>query len=54
MMGTLDTTPQELQTWKTKNYVFVADHLVGSITFDEGFSEYPLRDWYYKELKGNK
>ena len=54
MMGTLNTKPQDLQTWKQKNYVFVADHLVGYVSFDTGdYQEYPYKDWYYKELKGS-
>lgn len=53
MMGTLDTQPQELQAWKLKNYLFVADHLVGYVDFESGsYQEYPYRDWYYDELKG--
>lgn len=52
MMGTLDTKPQDLQAWKQKNYVFVADHLVGYVSFDTGeYQEFPYKDWYYKELK---
>lgn len=53
MMGTLDTKPEELQAWKEKNYVFVADHLVGYLSFDAelSYEEYPFKDWYYEELK---
>lgn len=53
MMGDLDTPVSAPQEWKKKNYVFVADHLVGDIMFDTGeWSEYPYRDWYYKEQGG--
>jgi len=54
MMKTLNTTPEELQAWKEKNYVFVADHLVGLINFEtpEEYNEYPFKDWHYEELKG--
>lgn len=52
LMGTLDTKPQKLQAWKQKNYIFVADHLVGYVSFDTGeYQEYPYKDWYYKQLK---
>lgn len=45
--------PSELEEWKKRHYVYVADHLVGSITFDtKMYDDYPFRDWYYKELKG--
>lgn len=47
------TDQKEIDTWKKTNYVFVADHLVGNIDFETGtYKEYPYRDWYYKELKG--
>ncbi len=53
MMGNLDTPVSVPQDWKKKNYVFVGDHLVGDIMFDtEDWAEYPYKDWYYKELKG--
>lgn len=46
---------KEVTQWKQDNYVYVADHLVGSIEFEtQIFKEYPLRDWHYKELKGIK
>lgn len=53
MMGSFDTKQSELDSWKKKNYVFVADHLLGYLEFsNEGyFNYYPYRDWYYKELK---
>jgi hypothetical protein len=39
--------------WKQDNYVYVADHLVGSIDFETGkWSAFPYRDWQYKELGG--
>ena len=47
------TTPQDLKTWETKNYVDVADHYVGRIDFDAKlYNDYPLKDSYYKELGG--
>lgn len=47
------TDQKEIDAWKKTNYIFVADHLVGSIDFETGtYKEYPYRDWYYKELKG--
>lgn len=53
MMGSLDTPPESLTAWKKNNYVYVADHLIGDVTFDSGeYNDYPFRDWYYKELKG--
>lgn len=53
MMGDLDTPISAPQDWKKKNYVFVADHLVGDIMFDtKEWDEYPYRDWYYKEQGG--
>ncbi len=53
MMGSLDTQPADLQAWKTNNYVFVADHFLGYMSFDtDEFMEYPYKDWYYRELKG--
>ncbi len=55
MMGDTSTQPNDLQTWKKTNYVYVADHLVGAVEFETGaFDQYPYRDWYYKELKGEK
>lgn len=48
-----ETTSQDLKTWENKNYVYVADHYVGRIDFDtKMFNDYPLKDWYYKELGG--
>lgn len=39
--------------WKKKNYVYVADHLVGSIDFETGeWQGYPYRDFYYRENGG--
>lgn len=45
---------EEADAWKEKNYIYVADHLLGYLAFEgEGyFKEYPFRDWYYKQLKG--
>lgn len=48
-----ETTPEDLKTWETKNLVYVADHYIGRIDFDvKSFNDYPLKDWYYKELGG--
>lgn len=44
---------EEMTEWKNKNYVFVADHLVGDIMFDE-FSYYPMKDSFYEEKKQQK
>ncbi len=53
MMVSSSTQPSDLQTWKEKYYVFVADHLIGYMEFSaDAYDEYPYRDWYYKELKG--
>lgn len=55
MMGTTGTTPDDLQAWKKKNYIFVAEHLVGQMGYSFGpYDDYPFKDWYYKELKGIK
>ena len=55
MMGTSGTTPSDLQDWKKKNYVFVAEHLIGQVGYSFGpYDDYPFKDWYYKELKGIK
>ena len=53
MMSTFDTKQSDLDAWKKKNYVFVADHLLGYLEFsdEEHFNYYPYKDWYYKELK---
>lgn len=43
----------EANTWKEKNYIYVADHLVGYMAFGGDFyNDYPYKDSYYKELKG--
>jgi hypothetical protein len=53
MMGDINTPIEAPQEWKKKNYVYVADHHVGYIDFETGnYKEYPYKDWYYKELKG--
>jgi len=43
----------DLTAWKVKNYVFVADHLVGWMLLNDSdeYNAYPMRDWYYDELK---
>lgn len=46
------TTMEAQNSWKEKNYIYVADHLVGWMSFDsDSYWEYPYKDWYYKELK---
>lgn len=50
-----DVTVDEREAWKKKNTVFLADHLVATAGYSFGdYSEYPMKDWYYKELKGEK
>ncbi len=40
----------ESTKWKEKNYVYVADHLLGFLEFSTNmFAYYPYKDWYYKE-----
>lgn len=40
----------EATNWKEKNYVFVADHLLGFQEFGtDTFAYYPYKDWFYKE-----
>lgn len=51
LTGTLSTKPEDLENWKKKNYVYVADHLIGYLSFDI-YQEYPFKDWYYKQLIG--
>lgn len=46
---------EEVDAWNNKNYIYVADHLLGQLTFDTGtFLYYPLRDWFYEELKAKR
>lgn len=53
MMGKSTTQQSDLTNWKKTNYVYVGDHYIGGINFELGtYDEYPFRDWYYKELKG--
>lgn len=53
MMSDPNTQPVDLQEWKKKNYIYVAEHYVGSVEFSTGiFDDYPFKDWYYQELKG--
>lgn len=55
MMGASDTQPSDLQEWKEKNYVFVAEHLVGTVGYSFGsYDDYPFKDWYYEELKAGE
>ena len=42
--------PKDLEEWKEKNYVFVADHLLAFLDFNNNFLHFPLKDWFYKEL----
>jgi len=50
-----ETTQEDLKGWENKNYIYVADHYVGSINFDaKMYSDYPLKDWYYEELGGKE
>ncbi|OGK30116.1 hypothetical protein A3I56_00450 [Candidatus Roizmanbacteria bacterium RIFCSPLOWO2_02_FULL_43_10] len=52
LMQTPGTETTQLDDWTNKNYVFVADHYIGTINFDTGeYNDYPFRDWKYKELK---
>lgn len=54
-MMSYDVTVAEREAWKKKNTVFLADHLVATVGYSFGdYSEYPMKDWYYKELKGEK
>lgn len=54
-MMSYDVTVAERETWKKKNTVFLADHLVATVGYSFGaYSEYPLKDSYYRELKGLK
>lgn len=41
--------------WRKKNYIFVADHLIGYLEFstDSYISYYPYRDSLYNEIKGS-
>ena len=49
------TDQDEASNWKKKNYIYVADHLIGYLMFGDGYyNDYPYRDWYYKELRGEK
>lgn len=54
-MMSYDVTVAQREAWKKKNTVFLADHLVATVGYSfGGYSEYPMKDWYYKELKGEK
>lgn len=54
-MMTYEVTVAEREAWKKKNTVFLADHLVATVGYSFGdYSEYPLKDSYYRELKGLK
>lgn len=54
-MMSYDVTVAQREAWKKKNTVFLADHLVATVGYSFGdYSEYPMKDWYYKELKGVK
>lgn len=47
------TTPEDIQQWRSKNYVFLADHSIGYTSFDapDVFWHYPLKDDLYNQLK---
>ncbi len=54
-MMTYEVTVAEREAWKKKNTVFLADHLIATVGYSFGpYSEYPLKDFYYRELKGEK
>ncbi len=54
-MMTYEVTVAEREAWKKKNTVFLADHLVATVGYSFGpYSEYPLKDSYYRELRGEK
>lgn len=44
------TTSEAMTDWKESNYVYVAEHNIGQVINDE-FSYYPLKDWYYEQMK---
>lgn len=47
---------EERNDWRKNNYVYVADHVVGNISFElpDSYNEYPFRDWQYRELGGTQ
>lgn len=54
-MLSYEYTVQQREDWKKKNTVFLADHMVATVGYSFGpYKEYPLKDSYYKELKGEK
>lgn len=50
-MLSYDYTVEEREEWKKTNYVYIADHLIGSIDLDGNYQKYPYKDSYYKELQ---
>jgi len=55
------SSSEAMTKWKKDNYVFVAEHFVATVGYGSTenwgygpYSEYPMKDWYYKELKGEK
>lgn len=51
---TMQQLEENIANWEAQNYVFVADHYVGSLTFDTvNFWMYPFKDSKYATLKGN-
>ncbi|NMC36273.1 hypothetical protein GYA49_04485 [Candidatus Beckwithbacteria bacterium] len=59
MLGSYETEQEDLTKWKEDNYVFVGDHLVALVGYGDTenwgygpYTSYPMKDWYYKELKG--
>jgi hypothetical protein len=56
MMKNKNTTSEERYKWNKENYIYVADHYVGTMNYSEDsfFTSYPNRDSYYKALKEGK
>lgn len=49
------TTKEAIDAWNNKDYIYVAEHLLGQLTFDtDTFLYYPLKDWFYEELKSKR
>lgn len=52
-MMTYEVSVAEREAWKKENTVFLAEHLVATVGYSFGeYSEYPMKDSYYRELKG--
>lgn len=56
LMKNIGTTPEQRDAWNKENYIYVADHYVGTMNYsdDSFFTSYPNRDAYYKTLKEHK